>query len=276
MELFDSLRKNKPAVFGLIVIVILVVVAIFADMISPYERGIRQNSKARLQPPCAEHIFGTDHFGRDVFTRVIHGARISLFIGTATTFISMFVALVLGSVAGFYGGIVDEAIMRAIDTVMCIPGMLLSLAVVAALGQGLGNLMVAIAVSSVPGFTRLIRSVVISIAETDFIEAARASGTSEFMIIIRHVLPNSMGPLIVQSTMSIARMILFAAGFSFIGLGVQPPAPEWGAMLADAREFLRRAPYLMFFPGTSILLASLSFNLLGDGLRDALDPKLKL
>jgi peptide/nickel transport system permease protein len=276
MEIFESIRKNKPALFGFVVIIILVVVAIFAGFISPYERAITQNPKERLQPPSVSHFFGTDHFGRDVFTRVIHGARISLFIGIVTTFVSMSIAVALGAIAGFYGGLADEIIMRVMDTVMCIPGMILSLAVVSALGQGLRNLMIAIAVSSVPGFTRLIRSVVLTIVESDFIEAARACGTNDFMIIVRHVLSNATGPVIVQSTMSIARMILFAAGFSFIGLGVQPPAPEWGAMLADAREFLRRAPYLMFFPGVSILLSSLSFNLLGDGLRDALDPKLKL
>ncbi|MDR1136682.1 MAG: ABC transporter permease [Synergistaceae bacterium] len=275
-EAFKNLRDNKLALFGLIVIIFFVFLAAAADVISPYENGVRQNSKARLQPPNTEHFFGTDHFGRDVFSRVIHGARISLFIGVATTLVSMSAALLLGSVTGYYGGIVDEIIMRVLDTVMCIPGLLLSLAVVSALGQGLRNLIIALVVSSVPGFTRLIRSVVLSIAENDYIEAARASGTNDVMIIIRHVLPNSMGPVIVQSTMSIARMIIFAAGFSFIGLGVQPPAPEWGSMLADAREFLRRAPYLMIFPGVSILLSSLSFNLLGDGLRDALDPKSRI
>ena len=274
-EIIRRLKKNKSAMIGLFIVAIFVFIAIFADLISPYEKGIAQNSKRLLKPPSVEYVFGTDHLGRDVFTRVIHGTRVSLTIGIATTAVSVFFGMILGACAGYYGGKIDEIIMRILDTVTCIPSMLLSLAIVAALGSGLRNLMTAIAVSSVPGFARLIRSVVLTVVENDFIKAAKACGTRDPRIIYRHILPNAMGPIIVQATMSIAGMILLAAGLSFIGLGIQPPAPEWGAMLSEAREYLRRAPYLMAFPGVAILLAALSFNLLGDGLRDALDPRLK-
>lgn len=274
-EVFRRLRKNKAAMIGLVIICIFVLFAIFADFVSPYEAGITQDSANRLQPPSGQHIFGTDGYGRDVFTRVLHGARISLTIGIATTLSALFFGGILGAYAGYYGGKADEIIMRLLDTVMCIPGLLLALSIVASLGSGLGNLLVAIGISNIPPFARLVRSVVLTIVDNDFIEAAVACGTSDWRIIRRHVLRNAIGPIIVQATMSISGMILMAAGLSFIGLGITPPAPEWGSMLSEAREFLRRAPYLMFFPGMAILLSALSLNLLGDGLRDALDPRLK-
>jgi peptide/nickel transport system permease protein len=274
-SIFDRLKKNRAAIFGLVVVFILIFTAVFADLISPYQRGIKQNSAERLQWPSTAHPFGTDEYGRDVFTRVIHGTRYSLALGLSTIAISMFFALIFGSAAGYFGGKVDEIIMRIMDTVMCIPSILLSLAIVTVLGPGLPNLMTAIAVGSVPSFTRLIRSVVLTIVESDYIEAARACGSNHGKIIFNHVLRNALGPLIVHATMSVAGMILLAAGLSFIGLGVRPPAPEWGAMLSEARDNLRRAPYLMFFPGFFIVLAALSMNLVGDGLRDALDPRLK-
>jgi peptide/nickel transport system permease protein len=274
-SLFDRLKKNKAAMAGMTVLSVFVLTAICADFISPYSEGIRQNSSERLNWPSAAHPFGTDNFGRDVFTRIIHGARFSIALGLSTITLAMTIALILGSAAGYFGGRLDEIIMRIMDTIMCIPSILLSLAIVTVLGPGLLNLMIAIAVGSVPSFTRLIRSVVLTITESDYIEAAKAAGSGHAKIIFTHVIRNALGPLIVYATTSIAGMILMAAGFSFIGLGVRPPAPEWGAMLADARENLRRAPYLMVFPGVSILLTALSFNLLGDGLRDALDPRLK-
>jgi peptide/nickel transport system permease protein len=275
-SVFDRLKKNKAAMAGLVVLSVFVAAALCADFISPYSEGIRQNSAERLSWPSAAHPFGTVNFGRDVFTRILHGARFSIALGLSTITLAMSIALVLGSLAGYFGGRLDEIIMRIMDTVMCIPSILLSLAIVTVLGPGLLNLMLAIAVGSVPGFTRLIRSVVLTITESDYIEAAKAAGSGHAKIIFTHVIRNALGPLIVYATTSIAGIILMAAGFSFIGLGVRPPAPEWGAMLSDARENLRRAPYLMFFPGVSILLTALSFNLLGDGLRDALDPRLKV
>ncbi len=274
-EVFRRLRKNRAAMIGLVIICIFVLFALFADVISPYQAGIQQDSKNRLQPPSGAHIFGTDGYGRDVFTRVLHGARISLTIGIATTVSALIFGGILGACAGYFGGRADEIIMRILDTVMCIPGLLLALSIVASLGSGLGNLLVAIGISNIPPFARLVRSVVLTIVDNDFIEAAVACGTSDWRIIRRHVLRNAIGPIIVQATMSISGMILMAAGLSFIGLGITPPAPEWGSMLSEAREFLRRAPYLMVFPGMAILLSALSFNLLGDGLRDALDPRLK-
>jgi len=274
-EIIRRLKKNKGAMLGLFIIIIFMLVAIFADVISPYERGIVQNSKALLNRPSAQHFFGTDHLGRDVFTRMIHGARVSLTIGISTTIGSMFFGLVLGACAAYYGGKTDEIIMRIMDMLMCIPSMLLALAIIAAMGSGLVNLMIAICISIIPGYARLIRSVALTIVENDFIKAAKACGTRDLRIIYKHIIPNAIGPIIVQATMSVASMILLAAGFSFIGMGIQPPAPEWGSMLSEAREYLRRAPYLMTFPGLAILLSALSFNLLGDGLRDALDPRLK-
>jgi peptide/nickel transport system permease protein len=267
--------KNKAALVGFIILSIFICAAIFADFIAPYSRGIFQDDTAIMAKPGREHLFGTDDSGRDIFTRIVHGARFSLALGFTSTLSSILIALILGSLAGYFGGKLDEVITRIVDTMMCIPDILLSLAIVASLGPGLKNLMIAITVGSVPGFTRLIRSIVLGIVENDYIEAARACGTSDAGIIYHHVIRNVMGPVIVQATMCISGRLLLAAGLSFIGLGVRPPAPEWGAMLSGGREFLRRAPHLLIFPGSAILLTALSFNLVGDGLRDALDPRLR-
>ncbi|GHT79117.1 peptide ABC transporter permease [Spirochaetia bacterium] len=272
--LWRRLKRNKAAVAALAVLAVIVFFAVFADLIAPYNRGIQQNSAIRLQGPSREHLLGTDDYGRDVFTRIIHGGRLSLSLGVSATVLAMAAAFVLGSIAGYFGGRLDEIVMRIMDTILCIPYMLLSLAIVAALGPGLRNLMIAMVVSYIPNFTRIIRSIVLTIVENEYIEAARACGSGSFKIIYRHVLRNALGPIIVQAAMSVAGMILLAAALSFIGLGVNPPAPEWGAMLSEAREFLRRAPHLMVFPGLAILLTALSLNLVGDGLRDALDVRL--
>jgi peptide/nickel transport system permease protein len=272
---FRRLLKSKTALAGLFIVSVFLITAILADLISPYAGGIEMNDAVRLQAPGPAHPFGTDNYGRDVFTRVIHGGRFTLSLGIAAAALSLFFAFVLGSLAGYFGGRIDGFIMRIMDTILCVPGILLSLAVVAALGPGARNLLIAVAVSYVPHFTRLIRSVVLTIVKNDYIEAARASGTGPVGIVCRHVIRNALGPIIVETAMAIAAIILFSAGLSFIGLGVQPPAPEWGAMLSDAREFLRRAPHLMIFPGAAIVLSSLSFNLLGDGLRDVLDPRIE-
>lgn len=275
-EIWRRMKKNKGAMIGLIIICIFVFFAIFADVIENYEeRAIDQNVKERLQGPSSEHWFGTDAYGRDVFARIIHGSRISLTLGLATTSISVVLGGIFGAAAGYYGGKTDSIIMRIMDTIMCIPPILLALAIVAALGPGMRNLLIAITVAQVPGFTRVIRSVVLTVVDQEYIEAAKACGTLDSRIILKHILPNAMGPIIVQATMAVAGMIIAAAGLSFIGMGVQPPAPEWGAMLSQAREYMRHAPYLVMFPGMAIILAALSLNLIGDGLRDALDPRLK-
>jgi peptide/nickel transport system permease protein len=196
-------------------------------------------------------------------------------LGVMTTLVALSVGGVLGAVAGYFGGLTDDVIMRLMDVLTSVPNLLLSLAIVSALGAGIRNLVIAITISRVPAFVRIVRSAVLSIVDQEFIEAAKAGGTSDTRIIVRHVIPNAMGPIIVQATMSISMLILQAAGLSFLGMGVQPPRPEWGAMLNDAREFMRVAPHMMLFPGMAIVLSALSFNLVGDGLRDALDPKLK-
>ena len=274
-EIWRRYRKNKAAVLGLIILVFILGVAIFADVIVPYSKCIEQVGADRLQGPSLAHFFGTDEYGRDLFARVIHGSRFSLFIGVATSLMALIFGAILGASAGYFGGVVDNVICRIIDVFACVPPILLSLAVVAALGTNLRNLIIAITVSCIPGNVRLIRSLVLTVAEQDYVEAARSYGTSTPRIIFRYVLPNAMGPIIVNTTMSISDMILSAAGLSFIGMGIQPPSPEWGALLSNAQTYLFTAPYMLIFPGVFIILSSLAFNLVGDGLTDALDPKLK-
>ena len=274
-EIWRQYKKNKAAMIGLVILVVILLIALGADLIVPYEKVISQSGAQRLQPPSAAHWFGTDEYGRDLFARVIHGSRYSLFIGVATSLIALVIGAILGASAGYFGGMVDSIISRITDVFLCVPPILLSLAVVAALGGNLRNLIIAITISSIPGNVRLIRSVVMTVAEEDYIEAARSYGASKKRIIFRYVLPNAMGPIIVNTTMSISAMILPAAGLSFIGMGIQPPAPEWGALLSDAQAYMFTAPYMLIFPGLFIILAALSFNLVGDGLTDALDPKLR-
>ncbi len=239
-----------------------------------YNQLIPDQSKA-FTSPNGEYWFGTDNYGRDVFARIIHGGRISLTIGAVCTLVAVFCGGLLGAVAGFYGGWPDTIITRFTDAMMCIPAILMALTVVSVLGPGMVNLMMAITISQVPNFARVIRSVILTLRDQEYIRAARSCGTGDFRIIYRHIIPNALGPVIVQATMTIADMILTAAGLSFIGMGIQPPQPEWGTMLSEAKEQMRYAPYLIAFPGFSIVLCALSFNLLGDGLRDALDPRLK-
>jgi peptide/nickel transport system permease protein len=275
-SIWKRLRKNKTAVAGLCVICIFVLIAIFADVIADYSTmAIRMNAAEALQPPGVGHLFGTDEYGRDVFARVVHGSRVSISIGLLTVSIAVAFGGLLGSIAGYFGGPVDNIIMRIMDTVMSIPAVLLTLSIVAALGPGMVNLLWAMAIATIPGFTRVIRSVVLPTVNQDFVEAAKACGTSNRRIILRHIIPNAIGPIIVQATMAISGMILAAAALSFIGMGIQPPRPEWGSMLSSAREYMMNSPYLVVFPGLAIVTVALSFNLFGDGLRDALDPRLK-
>lgn len=266
-------KKNASALAALAVFTAMIGVLILADRIAPYEKGILLNPASRFAPPGGEHLFGADEYGRDVFTRVIHGGRLSLSLGFTASAAAMLFALIPGCAAGLFGGITDEIITRIMDAFLCIPSILFSLALASALGPGFGNLLIAMVISHVPGFTRFVRSLTLTIVVNDYIEAARASGTSGLGIIARHILPNALGPILVQTAFISARIILIAASLSFIGLGIRPPAPEWGAMLSEARVFLRRAPHLMFFPSAALVLTSLSLNLLGDGLRDALDVR---
>lgn len=275
-EIWKRFKKNKAAMLGLAIFSVMVILAVFADVICDYDtQVIAQNVANRLKPPSAVHWFGTDAYGRDIFARVVHGARISIVIGLAATVGSVCISGILGSIAGYYGGRVDNVIMRVLDTFLAIPGELLAMAIVASLGPSMTNLLIAVTIARIPPFTRVIRSSILTVIDQDYIEAAIASGARDSYIIVKHILPNAMGPIIIQATMGVGRMILTAAGMSFIGMGVQPPLPEWGSMLAEGRDFMRYSPYITLFPGLAIILTSLALNLLGDGLRDALDPKLK-
>lgn len=274
-ETWRRLKKSKSAIFGLVIIIIIILLAIFADLIIPYEEAIRQNVRIKLQPPSSEHWFGTDSYGRDIFARCIHGARVSLGIGLLATFASLIAGGILGSVAAYYSGKVENIIMRTMDVLMSIPSILLSLSVVAALGPSIINLIVAITLTRIASFVRIVRSAVLPITGQEYIEASYACGTSDFRIIRKHIIPNAIGPIMVQTTMSVAMIILQTASLSFLGLGINPPTPEWGAIISEGREYLRTASHVMFFPGVFIILSALSLNLFGDGLRDALDPRLK-
>ena len=274
-ETWRRMRKSAAAMIGLVVVVLMILSVIFADVIVSYNKAIEQNVAIRLKSPSKENIFGTDLYGRDVFARIIHGGRVSLSIGFISTFISLVIGLFFGAAAGFYGGRTDDVIMRFTDVSSVIPTILLSLAIVSSLGPGMRNLIIAISISRIPVFIRIIRSAVMGVVDMEFIEAAKAGGGKDIRIILTHILPNSMGTIIVQTTMNISTVILQAAVLSFIGMGVEPPRPEWGYMLNEAREYMRTSMYLLVFPGSCICLAALSLNLLGDGLRDALDPRLK-
>lgn len=275
-EVWRRLKKNKMALLGLGLLVAFVLVALFADVIANYDTVvIKQNLKMRLQPPSAEHWLGTDEFGRDIFARLVHGARVSLKVGVLAVGLSIIVGGTLGALAGFYGGKLDNVIMRIMDIFLAVPSILLAIAIVSALGPNLMNLMISISISSVPSYARIVRASVLSIRDQEFVEAAKAIGASEMRIIFRHIIPNSLAPVIVQGTLGVAGAILSTAGLSFIGLGIQPPAPEWGSMLSGGRQYLRYAWWVTTFPGVAIMLTILSLNLLGDGLRDALDPRLK-
>lgn len=274
-EIWRRFKKSKTAMLGLVLLILILLIAIFADVIVPYDQAVTQNPADRLQWPSAEHWFGTDEVGRDVFARIIHGSRYSLLIGISTSIFALLIGGLLGALAGYYGKTVDNVIMRLTDVVMTVPPILLSLAVVASLGPSLKNLLIAITISCVPSMIRMVRSVVLTVVDNDYIEAARSYDSSDIRIILKYVIPNSLGPIIVTVTMNVSSMILSASGLSFLGMGVQPPAPEWGALLSDARSYMFDAGYLLYIPGIFIVLAALSFNLAGDGLRDALDPKLK-
>lgn len=269
-------RKNRLAVMGLVLFVTMALLALSANVIADYEsRAVSQNLKIRFQAPSSAHIFGTDQYGRDVFARILHGGRISLFVGVITVSVSMFFGLLIGASAAYYGGAVDNVSMRFMDMLLAIPSMLMAITIVAALGNGLFNLLIALSIANIPAMARIVRSSVMTITGQEYIEAARVVGTKDARIILRHIMPNAIGPVIVQATLTVARTILTISSLSFIGLGITSPTPEWGAMLSEAKNYMMYYPWLAIFPGVAIVLAVMGLTLVGDGLRDALDPRLK-
>ncbi|EKU42609.1 ABC transporter permease [Lysinibacillus sp. HST-98] len=274
LEGWRSFKKSKVSLVGAGIVIFFILLAVIGPFIAP--QGINeQDLTKRLLAPSADHWFGTDDFGRDIFSRIIHGARISLWVGFFSVILSVIIGSLLGIIAGYYGRWVDTIISRIFDIMLAFPSMLLAIAVVSVLGPSLQNALIAIAIINVPNFGRLIRSKVLSVKEEEYIVAAKAIGMRDARILFSHILPNSITPIIVQGTLAIATAIIEAAALGFLGLGAQAPAPEWGKMLADARKFLLNAPWTMIFPGLAIMLTVLGFNLMGDGLRDALDPKMK-
>lgn len=268
------LKRNHLAMVGLVIIVMMIVLALLAPYISPYPYEAA-DFKNRYATPSAEHWFGTDELGRDIFSRLLYGSRYSLRIGLISVAISAIGGIFFGAIAGYFGGAVDNIIMRLLDVLQAMPGIVLAIAISAALGPGLTNSVIALSISSIPGYARMTRASILNVRKMEYLEAATSINCSNARIIWKHVLPNALSPLIVQATMGIAGAIMGAAMLSFIGLGVQPPTPEWGAMLSAGRNYLRDYPHLCIFPGVMIMMAVLSLNMLGDGLRDALDPKLK-
>ncbi|MDR7481062.1 MAG: ABC transporter permease [Armatimonadota bacterium] len=269
------LRRNRGAVAGLYLVLALVAVAVFADRLAPYD-PVKINPEAALRPPGRPFLLGTDTLGRDVLSRLVHGARISLRVGLVSVSIAAALGTTLGLLAGYYGRWLDLGIMRFIDLLLAFPSVLLALAIIAILGPSIFNLMIAVGISATPAYARLVRGSVLSARENTYVEAARAVGCSDRLIIWRHILPNVLAPLIVLSTLGMAGAILTGAALSFLGLGVQPPTPEWGVMLSDGRNYLRRAWWITTFPGMAIMITVLAINMLGDGLRDALDPRLRM
>jgi len=270
-----KLRRNKAAVAGGILLLLYIVCALLAPVLFRGDPAA-PNLVLALEPPTLKEPLGTDELGRSILGRVIYGARISLLIAVGVVSVGLFIGVPLGLISGYFGGNVDFIIQRATDSMLAFPGFLLALALVSVLGVGINNTVISIGISMIPLYIRLVRGCVLTVREEVYVEAARAAGTPDRKILIRHILPNVMVPITVQTSLSMGTAILFAAGLGFLGIGVQPPTPEWGAMLGSARGYLFNAPHVATFPGIAIFLAVLSFNLLGDGLRDALDPRFKV
>ncbi|MDR1965199.1 MAG: ABC transporter permease [Synergistaceae bacterium] len=274
-EIWRRFKKSKGAVIGLVMLVAMLAVILLADVIAPYSLATKQNLSQKLAPPSSGHIFGCDAYGRDLFARVLHGGRTSLSIAVIATMTSCLLGSILGAVAGYFGKAVDSVIMRALDIFMSVPDILFTMAVVVALGANFINLLVALTLAYFTNYVRLVRSQVLNLSELEYVEAARAGGAGSARIIATHIIPNAMGVIIVNTTLNVAKIILYESTLSFLGLGMPPPAPEWGLMLSEARSFLRTSPHLLIFPAAAIVLSACSVNLIGDGLRDALDPHLK-
>lgn len=266
------LSKNKPALFGLSVLVVFFLVALFAAFLAPADPS-ELHLEEGLNGPSPHHLFGQDKLGRDILSRMVYGSRISLLVGITVVSISLMTGLIIGSVAGYFGGLLDEAIMRVVDIFLAFPGILLAIAITAVLGPSLRNVLIALCLMGWVGYARIIRGQILSVRELEYVQAARANGASPLRILSRHILPNIMAPVIVEATFGMAGAIIAEAGLSFLGLGVQPPTPSWGSMLAEGRQFLLLAPHLTTFPGLAIMLTVLGLNFIGDGLRDAFDVR---
>jgi peptide/nickel transport system permease protein len=279
-DAFHRLVRNPGAIVGFIIVIVFVITAIFAPLIAthdPVEQNLLLIANGCCPGPSADHWFGVDLLGRDLFSRIVYGARVSLLIGVVSVAIGFSIGLVLGAIAGYVGGVVDSVIMRVMDVMLAIPGLLLAIGIVAALGPGLKEVMIAVGLANVPIFARLLRGSVLAQREADFVLAARATGIKRPAILFSHILPNSISPVVVQGTLAMATAIIDVAGLGFLGIGLQDPdkTPEWGNMLTEVNEYLQTAPFLALIPGTAIVISVLGFNLIGDGLREALDPKLR-
>ncbi|WP_394810779.1 ABC transporter permease [Alkalibacillus aidingensis] len=273
-DFYRRLKKNKAALIGFYTILILIAVSIIGPFLTSHDPN-STNVTERFQGPSAEYWFGTDHMGRDIFTRIIHGMSLTLGIGFASVIMGALVGIPIGIISGYYGGRIDNIIMRLIDILLAFPGILLALAIVSILGGSLVNVTIAVAIYAIPGFARIIRGSTLAAKKLEYVDAIRALGAKDGRIIFKHIMPNVLSPVIVNATLYIASAVLTAAGLSFLGMGAQPPTPEWGAMLNDGRGYMYDAGHIAFFPGMFIVIVVLAFNIFGDGLRDALDPKMK-
>ena len=272
-RIWNRFKKNRAALIGLGLVIIEVILAVFAPLVAPYD-PVKMDLRSARQPPSSAHLLGADELGRDVLSRIIYGCRISLTLGLVSVSIGLSFGMLLGGPSGYFGGRLDIIVMRVIDVLMSFPTILLAILVVTVVGPGLYNAMLAVGVAQVPLYARLIRGMILKLKEKDFVDAARALGVNNSRIIVHHILPNCLSPLLVQATLNIASAILSAAALGFLGLGAQPPTPEWGAMLSKGRQYMRVAPHITVFPGLAIMLTVLAFNLIGDGLRDAMDPRM--
>lgn len=273
-DAWRNFTRHPVSVIAMCVLIVLILTAIVSGVVFDYDKDIVAiNPAERMQAPNANHWFGTDDFGRDLFARILYGSRYSLFIGITVSAIAMVLGMLIGASCAYFGGVYDALVMRLMDAIICIPSMLLMLALAAAFGKGMNGIIASLIIVNVPGYARIIRSIVLGVVHQEYVEAAVACGTPHWKIILRHVLPNCFGPILVDVLMSVAGTIMAASSLSFLGMGIQVPAPEWGAMLSQATKYLQSQPYLAIFPGMAILVTSLTFNLIGDGLTDALDPK---
>lgn len=273
-NILEMLFDNKAALVGLIFILFLIVVALFSKFIMPYDPYVGELSQS-LQKPSAAHIFGTDEQGRDILSRIIDGTRVSLRVGISAVAVALSVGIVLGAISGYYGGIVDMVIMRIMDIMLAFPSLLLAIAFMSALGRGIDKAIIAISIVTIPEYARIVRSCVLSVKENEYVQAAKVIGNNDAAIIFKHILPNILSPIIVRATLGVSTAILETSALGFLGLGVQPPFAEWGSMLGAGRGYFYNAPHVILFPGLAITFTVLAFNLFGDGLRDALDPKLR-
>ena len=273
-DVFLRLARNKAAMLGLFILLVMILCAIFAPFVAPYNYA-KQDLINSYIPPCLAHPFGTDNLGRDILSRVIYGTRISLLVDICSVCLATVIGVFLGSIAGFYGGVFDNLLMRLMDIVLAVPSLLLAISIASTLGNGIQNLILAIGLGASPGYARIVRASILSLKDQEYVEAARSEGASDAHIILSHILPNCLAPIIVQMTLGVASAILSTASLSFIGLGIAPPTPEWGSMLSTGRQFMFEAWWIVTFPGVAIMLSIFALNLFGDGLRDALDPKLK-